>query len=173
MECPACGAEVQEGAPTCPTCLQDLRAALTPDTRPRVIRWMLDDIPEWAQQKKWLWVWGVSYVLVLGVVPTLDRAVWHTGSIYWIALGIVVSIALLAWIIAATEIAGDSMSSTASGLVFVASFFALPLAAAAAMAYLGRTLAKPAWRALNWANLACYLPLTGMLIGEFVVWMLR
>lgn len=175
VECPVCGAEVEEGAPTCPTCMQDLRAALAPDPRPRVIRWMLDgiDIPQWAQQRKWLWVWGAIYVLLLGALPMLDRATMHTGVLYWAALGVVVSVALLSWVIAATEIAGDSLSSTASGLVFVASFFALPLTAALAMVYLGRTLAKPAWRVLNWANLVCYTALAGVLITDFINWMIR
>lgn len=174
VECPVCGTEVDEGEATCPTCMQDLRVALAKDPRPRVIRWMLDgiDLPEWAQQKKWLWVWSAAYALVLGALPMADRYWLHTGVVYWIALGVVVSVALVSWTIAATEIAGDSLSSTGSGLVFVASFFALPLTAALAMAYLGRTLANPAWRALNWANLACYLALAGVLIADFILWMI-
>ena len=104
VECPACGAEVEEGAPTCPTCMQDLRIALAPDTRPRVTRWILDgiDIPEWAQRKKWLWVWGVLYVALLGVIPLVDRFVVHTGVVFWVALGVVVLIALVSWVMYAT-----------------------------------------------------------------------
>lgn len=175
VECPACGAEVEEGAPTCPTCMQDLRIALAPDPRPRVIRWILDgiDIPEWAQQKKWLWVWGALYVMLLGAVPIVDRFLVHTGIVYWVALGVVVLVALMSWVIAATEIAGDTGSSTGGGLVFVLSFFALPITSVVAMVYLARTLAEPAWRALNWANAVCFVALAGVLIADFVAWMVR
>lgn len=175
VECPACGAEVDPGSSACPECLLNLTIALAPDTRPRLARWMLDGvaIPEWAERPKWLWLWATLYVLVLGAVPFACWHFWRFEALFWIALVIVLAVAMLSWLIAASEIAGDTGSTAGAGTVFVASFFLWPVTAAGAMVYLGRTLPRQAWRALQWANLLCFLALAGSLIAGFIAWMLR
>lgn len=175
VECPACGAEIDPDEDRCPVCALNINIALAPDTRPRLARWLLDGValPAWAERPAPLWASGAAYVAALAAVPLLARTLWDLHSLYWFALAIVVALAVASWIIAATEIAADTGSTLTGGLVFVISFFLWPLAAAAAMIYLARSLPRPAARALQWANLLCFIALTGLLIADFVRWIVR